>query len=191
MGYRDLVSVSRRVSKLVFWSLGLESLRSRLGLKVFRSRSGAPRLETLHRLFFMRFCRKEFLFSFERALLLSTASPPRYRGRCWAVIRLSHRPEPSDRVVEGVGGLDSGGRHGRRFVLRQTHRPQRRPYPICTGRSRNVRHRCGGGWAGPRLFLLCGGHKWVPRFEAPCRCTRWTLWALSGAGVLATWHGVL
>jgi len=93
------------------------------------------------------------LLSFER-VLLSTAGPPRYRGRCWAAIRLSHRPEPSGRVVHGgVDGLDSGGRHGRRFVLRHTHTPQRRPYPICTGRSGNVRHRCWGGWAGPRLFL--------------------------------------
>ena len=94
------------------------------------------------------------LLSFERVLLLSTASPHRYRGSCWPAIRLSHRPEPLRRVVRGeVDGLDSGGQHGLRFVLRHTHRPQRRPYPICTGRSGNVQHRCGGGWAGPRLFL--------------------------------------
>ena len=93
------------------------------------------------------------LLSFER-VLLSTASPPRYRGRSWAAIRLSHRPEPSGRVVRGgVDGLDSGGRHGRRFVLHHTHRPQMRPYPIWTARSGNVRHRCGGGWAGPKLFM--------------------------------------
>jgi len=67
------------------------------------------------------------LLPFER-VLLSTASPPRYRGTCWTAIRLSHRPEPSGRVVrEEVDGLDSAGRHGRRFVLRHTHRPQRRP----------------------------------------------------------------
>ena len=55
------------------------------------------------------------LLSFER-VLLSTASPPRYRGRCWAAIRLSHRPEPSGRAVLGeVDGLDIGGRHRRRF----------------------------------------------------------------------------
>ena len=60
MESRDLVSVSRRVSRPVFWSLGLEGLRSRLGLEGFRSRSRALRLETLHRLFFMKFC-KEFL----------------------------------------------------------------------------------------------------------------------------------
>ena len=42
----------------------------------------------------------DVLLSFER-VLLSTASPPRYRGRCWAAVRLSHRPEPSGRVVRG------------------------------------------------------------------------------------------
>ena len=48
-----------------------------------------------------------------------------FRGRCWAAIRLFHRPEPSGRAVRGeVDGLDIGGRHGRRFVLlRHTHRP--------------------------------------------------------------------
>ena len=40
------------------------------------------------------------LLSFEQ-VLLSTASPPRYRGRYWAAIRLSHRPEPSGGVVRG------------------------------------------------------------------------------------------
>jgi len=81
-------------------------------------------------------------------------------------------------------------------LLRHTHRPQRRPYRICTSRSGNVRPWCGGGWAGPRLFLgrsfrgggwrcpelKCGvlwgfpptPHKWVSRFEAPCICTRGT-----------------
>ena len=90
MQSRDLVSVSRRwktewkktwktecaqnslnpekqsvlnslYSRPVFWSLGLglEGLRSRLGLEGSRSR--ALRLETLHRLFFMKFCRNEFL----------------------------------------------------------------------------------------------------------------------------------
>jgi len=55
----------------------------------------------------------------------------RFRGRCWATIRLFHRPEPSGRAVHGeANGLDIGGQHGRRFVfLRHTHRPQRRPYP--------------------------------------------------------------
>jgi len=43
-----------------FWSLGLEGLRSRLGLEGFRSPSRALCLETLHRSFFMKFC-KEFL----------------------------------------------------------------------------------------------------------------------------------
>ena len=44
-----------------FWSLGLEGLKSRLGLEEFRSRSRALSLETLHRLFFMKFCKKELL----------------------------------------------------------------------------------------------------------------------------------
>jgi len=40
MESRDLVSVSRHVSRPVFWSLGLglEGLRSRLGLELFVSR---------------------------------------------------------------------------------------------------------------------------------------------------------
>ena len=56
----------------------------------------------------------------------------RFRGRCWAAIRLSHRPEPSGRSVHGeVDELDIGGWHGRRFVLlRHTHRTKRRPYPF-------------------------------------------------------------
>ena len=45
--------------------------------------------------------RRTPLPSFEQVLLLSTASPHWYRGRCWAAIRLSHRPEPSGRVVRG------------------------------------------------------------------------------------------
>ena len=53
---RDLVSVSRRVSRPIFWSL-----RSRLGLSLEGSRSRALRLETLHRSFFMKLCKKEFL----------------------------------------------------------------------------------------------------------------------------------
>jgi len=53
--------VSRRVSRPVFWSLGLESLRSRLGLEGLRSRCRALRLETLHRLFFVKFWKKVFL----------------------------------------------------------------------------------------------------------------------------------
>ena len=36
--------------------------------------------------------------------------------------RLSHHPEPSGRGE--VDGLDIEGQHGRRFVLRRTHRPQ-------------------------------------------------------------------
>jgi len=70
----------------------------------------------------------------------------RFWGRCWADIQSSHRPEPSGRAVHGeVDRMDIGGQHGRRFVLLcHTHRPQRRPYSICTSRSWNVWHRCGG-----------------------------------------------
>jgi len=74
----------------------------------------------------------------------------RSRGRCWAAIRLSHRPEPSGHAVHtDVDGLDIGGQHGRRFVLLcHTHRPQRKPCPVCTSRSGNVQPRCGGSQAG-------------------------------------------
>jgi len=73
----------------------------------------------------------------------------------WAAIRLWCHSELPDYVLHAkVDGLDIGGQHGRRFILlRHTHRPQRRSYPICTSRSVNVRHRCRGGWARTRLFL--------------------------------------
>jgi len=69
------------------------------------------------------------------------------RGRRWAAIQLSHRPESPGRAVhDEVDGLGIGGQLCRRFVLlRHTHRPQRRPYPICTSMSGNVPHQCGGG----------------------------------------------
>ena len=42
----------------------------------------------------------------------------RSRGRCWAAIRLSHRPEPSGHAVHGeVDRLDIRRQDGRRFVL--------------------------------------------------------------------------
>jgi len=47
MESRDLVSVFSSIG------LGLEGLRSRLGLDGFRSRSRALGLETLHELFFL------------------------------------------------------------------------------------------------------------------------------------------
>ena len=53
----DHVEASDGVSRL---GLGLETRFWSLGLKGFRSRPRALRLETLHRLFFMKFC-KEFL----------------------------------------------------------------------------------------------------------------------------------
>jgi len=74
MESRDLASVLRRVSKPVSCSLspglGLEGLKSRLGLEGFWSRSWALRLETLHKLFFVKFC-KEF---FEKTVLKNDCS---------------------------------------------------------------------------------------------------------------------
>jgi len=40
-------------------------------------------------------------------------------GRCWAIIRLSHRPEPSGSAVDG---LDIGGQHGRRGLMSENTR---------------------------------------------------------------------
>ena len=67
---------TRRVSRPVFWSLGLEGLRSRLGLEGFRSRSRAHRLETLHRLFFMKFC-KEFLKKWFKKMIVQNLAVQR------------------------------------------------------------------------------------------------------------------
>ena len=79
---------------------------------------------------FLLLCLSEFFFY----PLLGRA---RFQGRCWAAIKLSHRPEPSGHAVHGeVDGLDIGGQHGRRFVLRHTRRPQRRPYPRSAERAR-------------------------------------------------------
>ena len=94
------------------------------------------------------------LFFFWASCYCPLQGRTRSRGRCWASIRLSHRPEASGRAVHvEVDGFDIGGQNGRRFVpLRHIHRPQKRPYPIFV-RSGNVRHRCGGGYAGPMLSL--------------------------------------
>jgi len=79
--------------------------------------------------------------------LLNNATHMRPVQICSAAILLSFRPEPSVRAVqEEVDGLDIEGQHGRRYaLLRHTHRPQRRPYPVCTNMSGNARRRCGGG----------------------------------------------
>ena len=88
----------------------------------------------------------------------------RSRGKCWAAIPLSHRPEPSGHAVHGeVDGLDIGRQHGRRFVLlRHSHRPQRGHIHLCQQereRPTLVRRRIspvailefkGGGTARPR-----------------------------------------
>jgi len=90
-----------------------------------------------------------------RQFFITLLDRNRSQGSSWAALshrpkpsgRLSYCPKPSGRAVhEKFDGLDIGGQHGWRFVLlRHTHRPQRRPYPICTSRRGNVRHRCGGG----------------------------------------------
>ena len=75
-----------------------------------------------------------------------------------------------------IYGLDIGGQHGGRFVLlRHTHRPPMGPYPVCTSRSGNVRHRFGDGWAGPRL---CLGRKVIP--VGGCWCRVWKCRVLWG-----------
>jgi len=52
MESRDLVSVSRGVSRPVFWNLGLEGLRSRLGLKLLVSK-------LCMNYFFIKSCKKQ------------------------------------------------------------------------------------------------------------------------------------
>ena len=76
MESRDLVSVSRRVSRPVFLSLGLglglERLRScpGLGLERFRSRSRVLGLETLRMSYLLESCKKEwFLVNCRLAVL--------------------------------------------------------------------------------------------------------------------------
>ena len=98
----------------------------------------------------------------EDLLLLSQFFKPllgytRCWGKFWATIRLPHRPEPSGCAIHEVDGLDIGGPHGWQFVLlRHTHRPQRRPYPICTNRSGHVQHWCGS--AKPDPWCSWKGH---------------------------------
>jgi len=67
---------------------------------------------------------------------------------------MSHGPEPSGRVVRrvfldwtvAVNMVDA--------LFCATLRGCRGGHtPLCTGRNGNNRHRCGGGWTGPRLFL--------------------------------------
>ena len=68
---------------------------------------------------------------------------------------LSHHPEPSGRPIHGeVDGLQHGQRFG---LLCHTHKPQKRPYPICTNRSGNVQHTCGGDRVEPTLSVAHTG----------------------------------
>ena len=115
-----------------------------------------------------------FLLSFERVLLLSTASPPRYRGRCWAAIRLSYRPEPSGGVVRGeVDGLDSGGWHGRRFVLRQTHRGGHNPFVQAGAETSDT---------GAEAVELEPGSSWEG--HSGCVCTGVWNWSAESCGIV-------
>jgi len=134
---------------------------------------------TYYNLLFKKLLLSEFFYP-----LLGCA---RSRDRCWAAIRLSHRREPSGRAVHGeVDGLDIGGQHGRRFVLlRHTHRPQRRPYPICTSRKlirRNV------SVCVARILVSCPGNqvmevKWCTyqlraNLCLACNCLKGTQWGI-------------
>jgi len=69
------------------------------------------------------------------------------RGRCWAVIRLSHCPAQSRHVLHGkVDGLDNEEQHGQsRFSAPHSQTAEWAIYPICESRSGNVRHQCWGG----------------------------------------------
>ena len=93
-------------------------------------------------------CQQRFFFwtsSSNHCLAVQT------RRRCWAVIWLFNCPELSGHAVhEDVDGLDIGGQHLQQFVfLWNTHRLQRRLCAICTSRSGNVQHWCGGSWGIP------------------------------------------
>jgi len=82
------------------------------------------------------------------------------RGRCWEVIRLSHRPEPSGHAVHGkVDGLDIGGQHGRRFVLLR-HRGGHTPFVQAGVETSNT---------GAETVTPDPCSSW----EASCVCTRW------------------
>ena len=89
-------------------------------------------------------------------------------GRCWAVIRLSHRPEPSGHAVHGkVDGLDIGGQHGRRFVfLRHTHRPQRRTHSIVQAGAETPD-------TGAEAVKPDPGASWDGHSRGGCRCRGW------------------
>ena len=77
--------------------------------------------------------------SFEEVVTIHCLAALELHGRRWAIIRLSHHPEVSGHALHGVDGLDIGGRHGRRFVQRNTRRQLKGPYPICAS-SGDARH---------------------------------------------------
>ena len=175
--------------------------------------------------FFICWCVRFFFFVWVRSSNHCLAALYRSRGRFWAAIILSQRPEPSGRAVHGeVDGLD---RHLRKTWSTVCSSPphsqvaeeaiphlykqeRKRPTPVRRRLSGTnaVIGRVIPGWvsvgAGDestesrkvvqplrlplvvrpvRLTyvvvkwtddLLCGGHKRVSGFEAPCIRTRWT-----------------
>ena len=94
----------------------------------------------------------------------------RSRCRCWAAIRLCHRPEASGRAVHGeVDWLDIGGQHGRRFVLLRHSQAAEEAIPHLYKQEWKMGVFI---WGAMRLHSMGG-------------------WGLSGADVQAPWHGVL
>jgi len=122
----------------------------------------------------------------------------RFRGRCWAAIRLSHRPEPSGRAVRGeVDGLNIGNNmvDGLFFCTTLTVRWRGHTRFVQTGSETSdtgaevVKPDPGSSWEGH-----FGGWRRVQMgvsiWGAGQRHSK-DEWALSGADVQAPWHGVL
>jgi len=81
----------------------------------------------------------------------------RSRGRCWVANRLSLIIR-SRQAVQSMGRSMVWSEHWKTtwstvWSSSPHSQAQKRPYPICANWSANVRHRFGGGWAGPTLFL--------------------------------------
>ena len=70
--------------------------------------------------------------------------------------RLSRTQSVLGRVIPGGGGVGAGDENAESCGV---IRPLRCTYVVVFRKTDE---------------LLCGGYKWVSRFEAPCICTRWT-----------------
>ena len=127
-------SFFRRRRFLRFWTikLTLVTFSCKINILSLIDRTGSSQVKRSIDLRPIRELPFFFFFRLSEFFFYPLLGRARFRGMCWAAIRLSHRPEPSGRAVRGeVDGLDIAGRPGRRFVyLRHTHRPQRRPYPF-------------------------------------------------------------